>query len=104
MNLLQVVDGKLKDVAKGKILQPQNRIMHNRPMAPDMHRVQISLVISGYERVEPPIQPPEYDEDEPTILNDCFSQICLWPKNQMRLMMGRHHTKDNTGSRRAGAT
>ena len=27
--LLQVVDGELKDVAKGKILQPQNQMMHN---------------------------------------------------------------------------
>ena len=53
--LLQVVDGELKDVAKGKILQPQNRMMHNTPMPPRVHRVQISLVISGYERVEPPI-------------------------------------------------
>src|SRR4051812_5033262 len=57
--LLQVVDGELKDVAKGKILQPENRMMHNRPMAPGVHRVQISLVISGYNRVEPPIQPPD---------------------------------------------
>ena len=69
--------------------------------------VQISLVISGYERVQPPIQPPGYDEDEPAVLTDCFSQICLWPKSQMRLMTEGgtgHHTKDNTGSRRAGAT
>ena len=84
--LLQVVDGELKDVAKGKILQPQNRMIHNRPMAPEMHRVQISLVISGYESVEPPIQPPGYDEDKPAVLSNCFSQICLWPKTQMRLM------------------
>src|SRR4051812_8645795 len=56
--LLQVVDGQLKEVSKGKILQPQNRMMHNRPMAPRVHRVQLSLVNSGYERVEPPIQPP----------------------------------------------
>jgi hypothetical protein len=84
--LLQVVDGELKDVAKGKILQPQNRMIHSRPMAPEMHRVQISLVISGYERLQPPIQPPGYDEDEPAVLTDCFGQICLWPKSQMRLM------------------
>src|SRR3954462_7329744 len=56
--LLQVVDGELKDVAKGKILQPKNRMMHNRPMAPGVHMFQISLVILGYERGEPPIQPP----------------------------------------------
>src|SRR4051812_26647194 len=86
--LLQVVDGELKDVAKGKILHPQNRMMHNMPMAPGVHRVQISLMISGYERVEPPIQPPGYDADEPAVLNDCFGQICVWPKNQMRLMTG----------------
>src|SRR3954471_16533233 len=94
--LLQVVDGELKDVAKGKIIQPQNRIMHNMPMAPEMHRVQISLVISGYERVEPPIQPPGYDEDEPAVLNDCFSQICLWSKTQMRLMTGEGGTTPRT--------
>jgi hypothetical protein len=90
------VDGELKDVAKGKIIQPQNRIMHNMPMAPEMHRVQISLVISGYERVEPPIQPPGYDEDEPAVLSDCFNQICLWPKSQMRLMTGERGTTPRT--------
>src|ERR1041385_2563765 len=94
--LLQVVDGELKDVAKGKILQPQNRVMHNRPMAPEMHRVQISLVISGKERVEPPIQPPGYDEDEPTVLNDCFVQIYLCPNTQMRLMTGEGGTTPRT--------
>src|SRR4051812_46230730 len=86
--LLQVVDGELKDVAKGKILQPQNRMMHNRAVAPGVHRVQISIVISGYERVEPPIQPPGYYADEPAVLNDCFGQICLCLKNQMLLMTG----------------
>ena len=45
--LLPVMDGELKDVAKGKIIQPQNRIMHNMPMSPEMHRIQISLVIFG---------------------------------------------------------
>src|SRR3954464_15121850 len=84
--LLQVMDGELKDVAKGKILQPQNRMIHNRPMAPNMHRVQISLVISGYERVEPPIQPPGFDEEEPIVLSDCYGLICLCTKSQMRLM------------------
>src|SRR3954465_1173999 len=86
--LLQLVDGELKDVAKGKILQPQNRMMHNRPMELGVHRVQISLVILVYKRVEPPIQPPVYDADDPAVLNDCFNQIYLWPKNQMCLMTG----------------
>src|ERR1041385_5316484 len=70
--------------------------MHNRPMAPEMHRVQIFLVISGYERVEPPIQPPGYDEDEPTVLNDYFGQICLWPKTQTHLMTGEGGTTPRT--------
>src|ERR1043165_8490602 len=56
----------MHSTASRGILQPQNRMMHNRPMAPGVHRVQISLVISGYERVEPPIQHPGYDADEPT--------------------------------------
>src|SRR4051812_28843075 len=70
--------------------------MHNRPMAPEMHRVQISLVILGYERVEPPIQPSGYDEDEPAVLNDCFGKICLCPKTQMRLMTGEGGTTQRT--------
>src|SRR3954469_19451465 len=65
-------------------------------MASEMHRVQISLVISGYERVEPPIQPLGYDEDEPAVLSDCFGQICLWPKTQMHLMMGEGGTTPRT--------
>ena len=71
-------------------------MMHNRPMAPGMHRVQISLMISGYERVEPPIQPPGYDAYEPAVLNDCFGQICVWPKNHMRLMTGEGGTTPRT--------
>src|SRR3954466_14473361 len=62
-------------------------MMHNRP---------ISIVISGYERVEPPIQPPGYDVDEPAVLSDCFGQICVWPKNQMRLMTGEGGTTPRT--------
>src|SRR4051812_3635804 len=90
------MDDELKDVAKGKILHPQNRMMHNTPMASEVHRVQISLVISGYERVEPPIQPPGYDANEPTVRNDCFVQICVWSKNQMCLMTGDGGTTPTT--------
>src|ERR1041385_8043053 len=92
--LLQVMNGELKDVAKGKILQPQNRIMHNMTMAPEMHRVQISLVISGYERVDPPIQPPGYDEDEPAVLSDCFGPNMPMAEdpNVFNDVGKRHHT------------
>ena len=45
--LLLGVNGELKDVAKGKIVTPLNRIFHGRPMADDMFRVAISRPFIG---------------------------------------------------------
>ena len=43
------MNDELKDVAKGSIVQPANRIFHSKPMAPDMRRVKYSMVLLGYE-------------------------------------------------------
>lgn len=80
------VGGQLMDVAKGTIVQPENRKMHNVTMPPDMMRVKYSMVLPGYEQVEPPSQPQGWDdEDTAAVLNTGFGYLYLWPKSQIRL-------------------
>ncbi|KAK1679942.1 hypothetical protein QYE76_040790 [Lolium multiflorum] len=62
--LLHFVNGELIDVAKAKIVQPSNRQFHGRPMQPDVYRIQLVRVLSGYDDVVPPFQPHGADEDE----------------------------------------
>ena len=45
--LLHWVDGELKDVAKGTIIQPSSRDFHTNPMACDMLRVKYDMVLPG---------------------------------------------------------
>jgi hypothetical protein len=81
------VNGELKDVAKGTIIQPLNRQFHGMPMPSSVYRVKISLVLGGYESMEPPAQPKgcwEEDETMP-LLTDCYNYFLQWPKSQIRL-------------------
>ena len=71
--LLLGVNGELKDMAKGKIVTPLNRVFHGRPMADDMFRVTISLALSVCASLYPPFQPEEADSE----LN--LEQCVLWP-------------------------
>ena len=61
-----------------------------------MHRVEVSLVISGYESVVPPTKPPRFDEDETAVLSDCYDIMCLWPKSQIRLLAAGGTTPQTT--------
>ncbi|KAK1694307.1 hypothetical protein QYE76_011004 [Lolium multiflorum] len=83
--LLQFVNGELIDVAKAKIVQPSNRQLHGRPMQPDVYRIQLVRVLSGYDDVLPPFQPHGADEDEVLTLQHCFNWSMVWPKSQIRL-------------------
>jgi hypothetical protein len=76
------VKGELKDVAKGHIIQPLNRLFHCKPMAYNLYRVKISVVLAGYERVEPPYQPKE---GETALLENCYKMFLLWPNSHIRL-------------------
>ncbi|KAK1684682.1 hypothetical protein QYE76_045530 [Lolium multiflorum] len=83
--LLHFVNGELIDVAKAKIVQPSNRQFHGRPMQPDVYRIQLVRVLSGYDDVLPPFQPHGADEDEVLTLQHCFNWSMVWPKSQIRL-------------------
>lgn len=79
------MNGELIDVAKAKIVQPSNRQLHGRPMQPDVYRIQLVRVLSGYDDVVPPFQPHGADEDEVLTLQHCFNWSMVWPKSQIRL-------------------
>ncbi|KAK1651183.1 hypothetical protein QYE76_068988 [Lolium multiflorum] len=83
--LLHFVNDELIDVAKAKIVQPSNRQLHGRPMQPDVYRIQLVRVLSGYDDVLPPFQPHGADEDEVLTLQHCFNWSMVWPKSQIRL-------------------
>ena len=80
------VGGQLKDVAKGNIIQPENPKMHNDTMPPDMMRVRYSMMLLGYEQLEPPSQPHGWDDEQTaTVLITGFGYMYLWPKSQIHL-------------------
>ena len=79
------MNNELRDVAKGTIVQPLQRTFHSRPMSDSVHRVKISRVLRGCDDLEPPIQPPGADEEEPSVLRSCFGLFLLWPKSMIRL-------------------
>src|SRR3954468_24535929 len=83
--LLCYVNNELRDVAKGTIVQPLQRMFHSKPMPDSVHRVKISRVLRGCNDLEPPIQPPGADEEEPYVLRSCFGLFLLWPKSMICL-------------------
>jgi hypothetical protein len=48
------VDGELKDVAKGTIIQPNNTIMHHKEMVSEVFKVRLAQVLPGCEDMDPP--------------------------------------------------
>jgi hypothetical protein len=67
--LLQHVDGELKDVAKGSIVHPKNRMFHSKPMPDGMFRVSVAWVLPGCNGLDPPVQPDGAEEH--TTLKGC---------------------------------
>ena len=51
--LLKDVGGELKDVAKGTLIQPASRTMHNNPMDDDVMRVRLARVLPGCDDMDP---------------------------------------------------
>ena len=51
--LLHFVGAELVDVAKGRIVQPGNRMFHGNPMAPTMYRVEVVRVLPGCDELLP---------------------------------------------------
>lgn len=84
--LLHYVNNELKDVAKGHIISPGNRMYHNKPLPPELCKVILDVVLPGFDDVDPPIQPHGADEHLP--LGQCFRWTMAWPKSQIRLGTG----------------
>ena len=69
--LLHYVNGELKDVAKGKIVNPGNRMMHSVPMSDDIYRVVLLRTLPGCDDLETPIIPRGGDDD--MLLKYCYN-------------------------------
>jgi hypothetical protein len=48
------MDGELKDVAKGTIIQPNSTIMHHKEMVSEVFKVRLARVLPGCEDMDPP--------------------------------------------------
>ena len=77
------VDNALKDVAKGSVILPLNRVFHNIDMPYSVHRVRVDRVLPGCEELDPPNQP--MGEDEELKLGQLKNHYVLWPKALIRL-------------------
>ena len=83
--LLHFMGGELVDVAKGRIVQPGNRMFHGNLMAPTVYRVELVRVLPGCDELLPPIRPAGADEDDVMTLSACVSWPLRWLKSQIRL-------------------
>lgn len=77
------MNGELKDVAKGKIITPLNRVSHGVRMPDDVFRVTLSRVLPGCGALDPPNQPPAADSE--LNLEQCLVWPLTWPKSLIRL-------------------
>ena len=77
------MNGDLKDVAKGKIVTPLNRIFHGRPMADDVFRVELIRPLPGCAGLYPPFQPDKADSE--LNLEQCPVWPLIWPKALIRV-------------------
>ena len=65
-SLLAHVNGELIKIAIGSIIRPKDAIMHGVQMPEGVFKVELSIVLNGYDDTAPPIQPP-----------DAYSQLTL---------------------------
>jgi hypothetical protein len=49
------MDGELKDVAKGTIIQLNSIIMHHKEMVSEVFKVRLARVLPGCEDMDPPL-------------------------------------------------
>ena len=81
--LLHYLNGEFKDVAKGKIVNAGNRMMHSVPMSDDVYMVALLWTFAGCDNLEPPIIPR--GGDDAMVLKACYNWSMEWPKSQIRL-------------------
>ena len=71
--LLHFVGAELVDVAKGRIVQPGNRMFHGNLMPPTVYRVEVVRVLPGCDELLPPIRPAGADEEYEMTFSACVS-------------------------------
>ena len=62
--MLSAGDGGFMDVAKGRVLQPRNRVFHTRPMPEEMYKVALDRVLPNCGELDPPVQPSDADSHQ----------------------------------------
>ena len=81
--MLMYVDNQLKDVARGRIMNPTHRTFHYKPMEDSVHRVEVDRSFPRCTHLVPPHQPPGA-EDEPKV-GQLKNHVLLWLKALLRL-------------------
>lgn len=99
--MLSAGDGGFMDVAKGRVLQPRNRVFHTRPMPEEMYKVTLDRVLPNCGELDPPVQPSDADSHQN--IGQCLGWLLLWPKALIRLdppilITTSQPTPDNDGS------
>jgi hypothetical protein len=77
------VNGKLKDVSKGKIIALKSQTVHTRPLDPAFFKILLDRVLPGYEDLDPMVQPQGAKEHMP--LGGCLLWPMVWLNSQIRL-------------------
>ena len=86
--LLHFGGAELVDVAKGRIVQPDNRMFHINLMPPTAYWVEVVRVLPGCDELLPSVRPAGADEEDEMTLSACVNWPLLWPKSQIRLGRG----------------
>jgi hypothetical protein len=76
--LLLKLENQYKDVAKGSIMMPVNRIYHYNRMPDSMQWVQVTMALLFYEDLYPPSRPA--DAESKLNAGQLRNHILLWPK------------------------
>ena len=96
---MHFLNDELVDVAKGRIVQPGNRVFHGNPMPPTFYRVELVRVLPGCDELLPPIRPAGADEDDAMTLSACVSWPPALAEEPDLFGGGGHHPTDNTACR-----
>ena len=60
-SLLAHVNGELIKIAISSIIHPKDTFMHGVQMPEGVFKLELSVVLNGYDNISPPIQPPGAD-------------------------------------------
>ena len=75
--------GELKEVARGKIINPLIRDLHHSQMSEGVMKVEVCEVLPEFRDIDPQMQP--WGAEEHMKLGVCPKWMLEWPKTQIRL-------------------